>query len=357
MNNRNMWTSGGVAALGLLLVAVPGPSRTMRTQDEAISARLQHMQERLANLQEKVQAKLFSSQEEISRRAAAFAQEVAPRAKQRAEEALAEIDELPDMAEIENIAVLSSSDDSASWLGVETGEVSADKAKELKLTAERGVLISRVTPDSPAAKAGLKDNDVVTEVNGQRIEGAIQFRRMIHEIPSGRTAQLTVWRDGRTQSMIVTLGKAEERHKSWTKALPSRDFVFQMPEMGEMPSFEWHNDMLAAGRPRLGIDAEDLSGQLGSYFGAPDGEGILVRGVNNGSAAEKAGVKAGDVLIKFNGSRLRTVGDLRERMAEQREQKTIKLGVLRNRSEMSLDVTLEPPATQKAHKLAQRTHI
>ena len=66
-----------------------------------------------------------------------------------------------------------------------------------------------------------------------------------------------------------------------------------MPEMG------WTGNMLYAGHPRLGIDAEDLNGQLGSYFGAPEGEGILVRSVNSGSAAEKAGVKAGDVITSL----------------------------------------------------------
>jgi len=88
--------------------------------------------------------------------------------------------------------------------------VTADKAKELKLSAERGVVLGRIVPDSPAAKAGLKENDVVTEINGQRVEGAAQFRRMIHEIPAGRSIQLSVWRDGRTQAISATLGKSEE---------------------------------------------------------------------------------------------------------------------------------------------------
>src|SRR5260370_42693204 len=80
-------------------------------------------------------------------------------------------------------------DDGSSWLGVETHEVTGDKAKELKLSAERGVVLGKIVPDSPAAKAGLKENDVVTEIKGQRIEGAAQFRRMIREIPAGRTIQ------------------------------------------------------------------------------------------------------------------------------------------------------------------------
>src|ERR1700740_2530835 len=82
----------------------------------------------------------------------------------------------------------------SSWLGVELHEVTGDNAKELKLPAERGVIIGTVVPDSPAAKAGLKENDVITEINGQRVEGAAQFRRMIREIPGARSIQLTVGR-------------------------------------------------------------------------------------------------------------------------------------------------------------------
>jgi len=177
---------------------------------------------------------------------------------------------------------------------VETHEVTPADAKDLKLSAERGVVVAGVTEDSPAAKAGLKEKDVITEVNGQRVEGAAQFRRIIHEIPAGRSVQLTVWRDGRSQTFSATLGKAEERHNTWTGAAPGA-FAFHMPnfEMPDMPSVDVGDmAMLPGGRPRLGIDAEDIGGQLGSFFGAPDGEGILVRSVNSGSPAEKAGLKA-----------------------------------------------------------------
>ncbi len=162
-------------------------------------------------------------------------------------------------------------DEGTSWLGVESQEVTSGKAKELKLPAERGVLLGRIVPDSPAAKAGLKDNDVITEINGQRVEGEAQFRRMIHEIPAGRSAQFTVWRDGKAQSINVTLGKSEERGNMWFKTAP-RAFSFQLPkveipELAPMPGMDWNDGVLAGAHPRLGIDAEDLSGQFGTYFG------------------------------------------------------------------------------------------
>jgi serine protease Do len=305
MTKRNLFMCGGTVALGLALIALPSPSASAQDHQRRIEV-------------------------------------------------------TPDAGD-ENTMVLLG-DEGASWLGVELQEVSSDKAKELKLPAERGVLLERIVPDSPAAKAGLKDNDVIMEINGQRVEGGEQFRRMIHEIPAGRSAQFTVWRDGRAQAVSVTLGKSEDHGNMWFKSAP-RAFSFQlpnieMPEVAPMPEMDWgYGGVLSGARPRLGIDAEDLSGQFGAYFGAPDGEGVLVREVNTGSPAEKAGVKSGDVITSLNGERIRSLGDLREKLAAKREDKTVKLGVLRNKSEVSITVEIPPPPSKTPRAISRRTNI
>lgn len=314
MMKNILWVSGGVAVLSIGLIALPSPSAAIRQQEDT-----------------------------------------APRVRV---ERLPRVQVLTD-PEIQQVTVLDG-EEGPSWLGVETHEVTAEYAKELKLPAERGVVVAGVNEDSPAAKAGLKAKDVITEVNGQKVEGAAQFRRIIHEIPAGRTAQLNVWRDGRAQTLSATLGKAEERHNVWMGATPGA-FAFRMPDVQipDMPSMDLGGEMAAVlpgGHPRLGIDAEDIGGQLGSFFGAPDGEGILVRSVNSGSAAEKAGLKAGDVITTFNGERVRSLGDLRQKLGSQNEAKTAQIGVLRNKSEVTLSVEL-PARTPKTHKLMQRTNI
>lgn len=270
----------------------------------------------------------------------------------------------PGMPDVEReFKILTSfDDDGGSWLGVETREVTAENVKEFKLPGERGVVIGKVLDDSPAAKAGLKDYDVITEINGQRVEGAAQFRRMIREIPAGRSVQLTVWRNGRAQTITTTLGKMQEgRRIKISKAAP-QVFNFRMPEMPEVapipeiPSFEWEGGGLLVGRPRLGIDAEDIGGQLGSYFGVPDGEGVLVREVNSGSPADKAGVKAGDVITSLNGEKIHGLGELRSKLTGN-DGKTVKLGVLRNKSALTLNVEI-PAAKQKTvRKMETRTKI
>ncbi len=324
MNKRNLIRAGGAAALSLALVALPGFS-----------------------------AKKQVEKQKIRRSAPTVIELDEP-----------EVIELPGVTDIEQDDVRILMDgDGTGWLGVETHEVTTEKAKELKLPAERGVVLGKIVPDSPAAKAGLKENDVVTEINGQRVEGAAQFRRMVHEIPAGRSIQLTVWRDGRWQSVNATLGKSEERHRSMKMLTPTPGtFAFRMPDMPEIPdipSMEWNGGVLAGAHPRLGIDAEDLNGQLGAFFGAPDGEGILVREVNSGSPAEKAGVKAGDVITSLNGERIRSVGELREKLSGKRDEKdrTVKLGVLRNKNAMTLTVELPEQAARAKRVISRRTNI
>src|SRR5271168_5345741 len=231
MLKRNLIMCGGAAVLGVALIALPSPSAV--AQDSAA-------------------AKV--AQVEASRAQVAAAQAAFQEAQQDQRNRVL----ITPGAEVDSDGpVVLFGDDGASWLGVESQEVNSEKAKELKLPAERGALLQRIVPDSPAAKAGLKENDVITEINGQRVEGAAQFRRMIHEIPAGRTVQFTVWRDGRAQTVSVTLGKSEDHGNMWFKTAP-RAFSFQFPSI-ELPEVAPMLDMdmggygvLAGSRPRLG---------------------------------------------------------------------------------------------------------
>jgi C-terminal processing protease CtpA/Prc len=351
MNTRNLLVAAGVAAASLALIALPAPQANSQTPcpEESTITRLERRLEQL-------QAKLAGRSDQAAE-AELRAKLATETAFARHRQATEQLEAVPFLADGDDELKVLLDGEGSSWLGVELHEVTSDTAKELKLPAERGVVLGSIVPDSPAAKAGLKENDVVTEVNGQRVEGAAQFRRMIREIPAGRTVQLTVWRDGRAQTLAVTLGKAEERRHSFKIFTPGPGapggFTFNMPEMPAIPPLEWNgNTLFMGGQPRLGIDAEDLNGQLGSFFGAPDGEGILVREVNPGSPAEKAGLKAGDVITSVNGERVRSVGDLREKLAAKDEASdkgpTLKLGVLRNKSEVSL--TVELPARSPSKK-------
>lgn len=228
----------------------------------------------------------------------------------------------------------------AGWLGVTISEVSADKAKESKLSTAQGVLVEQMDPNGPAAKAGLKAGDIITEFNSQRVEGTMGFRRMVRETPEGRTVQLTIWRDGRSQTLSAELA-AMPRH-SREDMLPGMPRVMPFPQAPEiLRQFREHGLNLAA--PTIGISAMDVSGQLGAYFNVPDGQGVLVTEVKDNSPAAKAGLKAGDAITKINGKRVHDLGELRGQLGESRDTKSVTLSVVRRGTETSLTVEPEMP--------------
>jgi serine protease Do len=352
MIQGQMWTSLGLGALSIVLIALPGSSS--QTKESSESSRLtQSLAQESSQSQIQVNPNLLIQTNPQDNDVYVLVNEVGD-----ADTLVREFDD-PKNADDDNLQIFMGS--GGGWLGVGVSEVSADKMKALKLPEERGALLGKIVPDSPAAKAGLRENDVVLEINGQRIEGTEQFRRMIHEIPAGRTANLTVWRDGRSQSIKVTVGKQEAGNMKVFADGP-KSFAFKMPTMPAMPDLSGLEhlrtfSMISPGHPLLGIDAENLEGDFGNYFGAPDGEGVLVRGVFANSAAAKAGLKVGDVITRLNGERIRNSSELREKLMTSHEAKSIQLGVLRNKSAITLTVELPQQKEEEEHFLSERTNI
>lgn len=318
-----------------------GLSERVQREVEMSSPELQRLQSLSAQLRSN-QGQFDASANELADRAA----ELAELAQQKTQEALGQD---PDV-------LVMSSDDGSGWLGVEIGEVTAEKAKDLKLSAVRGVVVMDVEPGSPAAKAGLKDNDVISQYDGQTVEGTVQFRRLVRETPAGRTVTLEISRNGATQDISVDLG---DRSAFFEKKMKGkmRDFdnalAFSMPN----PDFSFAVPVMEGRSPLLGIGAEDLTGQLGSYFGAPDGAGILVREVRPGMAAEKAGLKAGDVIIKVDGKPVHTLADLRAQLRDKGDQKSVSLGILRKGVEMSVAVTMEKQQPAESTHIVHRAQL
>jgi serine protease Do len=304
----------------------------------------------LQRLQPSLSAQFPSKESQLQ----ADASELADRAAELADMAQEKIIQTP--GQDSDVLVMDSKDGASGWLGVEIAEVSSDTAKNLKLSAVRGVMVKDVEPDSPAAQAGLKDDDVITHYDGQVVEGTVQFRRLVRETPAGRTVTLAVWRDGSSQNISVDLGErsafSEKKMKGKIRGLDNV-YAFSMPN----PDFSFAMPAINSRMPVLGINAEDVSGQLGSYFGAPDGAGILIREVSSGSAAEKAGLKAGDVIIKVDGKAVRTLGDLRAQLRDKGDQKSVKLGILRKGSEMNFAVAVEKPEPLQSTHIVQRAQF
>ena len=226
---------------------------------------------------------------------------------------------------------------SGSYLGVDVRDVSSDRAKELKLKTDQGVEITMVDQDGPAGKAGLQEHDVVVSFNGQGVQSAEQLRRLIRETKPGTAVSLGIVRDGQTQTLQATLA---DRGKLATRT--ERTWVTVPPVHVKIPAIEMPLFAMASSR-RSGATVENLTPQLGEFFGVKNGEGVLVRSVEKGSKAEAAGLRAGDVIVRVDSERVSGSMDW-SRLLRNHEAGTVKLGILRDRREQTLTMAV-PEAT------------
>jgi serine protease Do len=236
-----------------------------------------------------------------------------------------------------------------SYLGVSLADVDANRAKILKLEEPRGVEVIRVEEGSPAEKAGIKPGDVLLSYNGESILGGQQLGRLVRETPEGRKVKVQLWRDGRAQTLtIVTEARGSRDFDMDTELrrlyVPGQDETFDrlrarlLNMAPEIPS-----PMLMWSIPALGIQCEAVDSQLAEYFGVK--RGMLVRSVAKGSPAERAGVKAGDVLTSIGGRAVASSHDVTGFLRMQRQPGTpTSLVIVRERKQLTLKINpLENP--------------
>lgn len=212
------------------------------------------------------------------------------------------------------------------YLGVGVVELTPERAKTLKLGDATGVEVRRVDENSPASKAGVKENDVILEVNGQKLEDVEQFIETIGDSSPGSKVAMTISRDGARQSLSATL-----------QSKTVQPFIAELPEVPvipEVPNGVW-GPVFTGQSPRVGLEGETLTPQLAEYFGVR--EGVLVRSVTARTPAERAGLKAGDVIIKVAGT---PVSSAREISGLVRNSHKVTFTVVRNRKEITLNVEI-----------------
>jgi S1-C subfamily serine protease len=231
---------------------------------------------------------------------------------------------------------------SGSYLGVDIDEVTSDRVAALKLKEERGVEITNVDQDAPAGKAGLKEQDVIVGFNGQRVEGREQFTRFIRETPAGRTVTLDIVRDGQPMQIKATLA---DRQKEWASSRKNRIIRVPTPEVPdfdiEIPEIQFNTTTVSTS---TGLSVDNLTPQLAQYFGVKSGSGILVKSVEKNSPAEKAGIKAGDVVVKVDSETIESRSDYRQAIRH-RNADTVKVTVIRNKAEQVL--TMNVPSSKR----------
>lgn len=260
------------------------------------------------------------------------------------------------------------------WLGVSTQTTDADLRRGLDLTRD-GLLVNRVHDNTPAERAGLQKGDVILRFNGQSVTEPEQLRDAVRSAGSGRSAKLEVWRDGASKSIDVKLAEVpaseqdsndtptppapdrsrapelernappappapkaprapEARRKVWVNGRELTDDEIEdklrdlrIEGWGDVDEFKHLKDLkvwtdgqapmvMGTGRGRLGVRVEKLSPEMGEALGVTGNKGVVVLEVIEDTPAQKAGLRAGDVILEVGGREVADRDDLSKALAE-----------------------------------------
>jgi serine protease Do len=173
------------------------------------------------------------------------------------------------------------------YIGVGIQEVTPDLAKAFHVPSETGALVSNVDPDSPGAKAGLQRGDVITELNGQPINGPNDLRLKVATMTPGTTVHLKAVRNGEPRDVSLILGEA-----------PAGKGAANAPGGS------------AENSPMRGVQVDELTSDIRQQLGLkPDVKGVVVTEVPDASPAADAGLQRGDVIEQINKQPVNTVAD------------------------------------------------
>lgn len=212
------------------------------------------------------------------------------------------------------------------WLGVSIQDVTEELAKEKKFSVDEGAFVNEVVEDSPAEEAGIRAGDVVVKFDDRDIDDADDLLRAVRRTDPGKTVEVVVIRDGKEQSLTATV---KERRRPYQ--------AFQlMPRIPRVPKF-------FSGTQLGGMLLQELSRQLGEYFGVPEGRGVLVTEVEEGTAADEAGFKAGDVIVRVGDEGVKDVEDVWDGLEDLDEGEKAKFEIVRNGEHLTLEFSVEEP--------------
>jgi serine protease Do len=200
---------------------------------------------------------------------------------------------------------------SRGWLGVSIQPLTAELAKSFGAKDAKGVLISDVVPDSPAAKAGVKPGDIVLEFDGKKVEAPADLQRAVGLASPGHDAKVKLWREQGEKTVEMKIGEAPDER-----------------EAQQRPGNR--------GRSPLGLEVRPITPEVARQLNLPSTDGVVVARVEDGTSAADAGIQRGDVIREINRQKVRSMADF-ERLTRDVKDGD-RLTVLLQRGPMSLYV-------------------
>ena len=237
------------------------------------------------------------------------------------------------------------------FLGVYLRELD-DAVREAMNYEEPGIMVEDVVKEGAAAKEGIKAGDIIVSVEDKAIFNTKRLQKIISRFNPDDVIKVKIYRDGKQKIVDVKLGKREQKSAMMMKHKGGHgkdvDIMVYDDAKGNYHDMlkDFNLDKMMMGkRPPvyLGVHIEDITDQLGDFFGVKEGHGALVSKVVEESPAEKAGVKAGDVIIKIGDDMVKETGDIKHILVTKEPGTKVKVIVVRDKKEKTLKFKLEAP--------------
>ena len=217
------------------------------------------------------------------------------------------------------------------WLGVSIQDITSEMSKAMGWKSREGglpregALVSDVVKKSPADSAGIKEKDVIVQFGGQTIADASELQKAVADTKPGTKVPVVVLRKGDKKTIDVVVGKQKE----------SRNFVIASPKgfKGLGMAFESRNTQ--------GMSLRQLNEQLSKYFDVSEGAGVLVWEVEKGSAAEKAGINAGDVITVIGKKKIKALRDVSRSLGIYDEGEKAEIEIMRKGARKTVIIEVE----------------
>jgi hypothetical protein len=240
------------------------------------------------------------------------------------------------------------------WLGVLTQTVNNEIADAFDLKVNYGAVVNEVVENSPAEKAGFQESDVIIAINGKQIDDVEELVDYIYDSEIGAELSITLMRGDDKISKDVILGEKSDKNykRKIIKKLPRikifHDDDDDDSDHHESYNFKWdkhdwgqHDWDDYRTTSYIGVKISDISDQLRAYFGVKEDVGVLIGHVNEDTPAEKAGLKAGDVIISVDGKEIENNIDVMKIISKKKAGEKVKMVIVRNKEQKSFVVDVE----------------
>jgi len=195
------------------------------------------------------------------------------------------------------------------WLGVQIQSLTPDMAASLGANSEKGAIVANVVDDSPAAKAGFRQGDVILALNGNDIDDSRDLTRKVAGLLAGDRANFTVLRDGMRRSITAVIAKRDDAQLA--SAVPN-------PNQGNN-NRNSNRDSAPAATTTLGMDLMPLTMETRDQYDVDSSiSGVVISSVDPNSEAAEKGFRTGDVIVSVGNRNVRTPADIEQGIAEAR---------------------------------------